>query len=183
MRKFNILLILALLTFTAVSHAQRPQPPVRQQAEMKKLDFLVGSWQGDGWMMFGPNDRRTFTSGEVVESDLDGTILTVRGLHKSKIPGSDREITIHNAFGVISFDTTSQSYHFQHYQATGQEGNSVGRFINGAFQWSLKDPTGADIRFTISINDKGQWHEIGERSGNGGNWYQFFEMTLDKVEK
>jgi hypothetical protein len=174
---------LSLIAFVipAVSHAQRPQPPIAQQAEMKKLAFMEGSWNGSGWMMFGPNDRRTFTSVEEAESRLDGTIITVTGLHKAIIPGTDKEIIIHNAFGVISYDTTGQCYQFHHYRSTGQEGNSVGHFIDGVFQWSLKDPTGAEIRFTIRLNDKGQWHEIGERSADGANWNQIFEMTLDKV--
>ena len=33
------------------------------------------------------------------------------------------------------------------------------------------------------VNDKGEWFEIGEYSSDGEKWYQFFEMTLQRVGK
>ena len=35
---------------------------------MAPLAFLAGEWQGEGWMMFGPNERHTFVQHESVES-------------------------------------------------------------------------------------------------------------------
>ena len=52
----------------------------------------------------------------------------------------------------------------------------------GQFVWTIKSDSGVR-RFIIGINQKGQWHEIGEFSRDGENWYQFFEMSLDKVKE
>lgn len=41
---------------------------------------------------------------------------------------------------------------------------------------------GGTIRYTIVLNDKGEWFEIGERSTDGVAWTKFFEMTLQKVQ-
>jgi hypothetical protein len=35
------------------------------------------------------------------------------------------------------------------------------------------------MRYIIYLNDKGQWHETGEMKREN-DWFQFFEMTLDK---
>ena len=182
MRRLSIVPIMIVLATVSIAFSQERQSPVVQQGEIKKLDFLIGSWKGQGWMMFGPNDRRTFNGTEVVQSKLDGTVLVVEGLHKTRMPGQDIETVIHNALGVISYDPTTKNYRFQHYQANGQQGASDGSLTDGVFSWNLKHPTAAGIRFSITINENGQWFEIGERSADNSNWYKFFEMTLDKVE-
>ena len=63
---------LALFSLAAALSAQAPGPPAAQLAEMKKLDFLVGQWQGAGWMEFGPGQRREFTGAENVETKAGG---------------------------------------------------------------------------------------------------------------
>lgn len=35
-----------------------------------------------------------------------------------------------------------------------------------------------EMRRTIRLNDKGEWHEVGKRTDAGGRTIQFFEMTL-----
>ena len=39
------------------------------------------------------------------------------------------------------------------------------------------------MRYTIKLNQKGQWYETGEMSMNGQAGQQFFEMTLDKAQE
>lgn len=43
-------------------------------------------------------------------------------------------------------------------------------------------PQGGDIRFTITLTEKDEWHEAGEFSRDGKNWIEFFEMTLQRVK-
>ncbi len=37
------------------------------------------------------------------------------------------------------------------------------------------------MRYIITLNEKGQWFEIGEMERNN-EWFKFFEMTLDRKE-
>ena len=48
-------------------------------------------------------------------------------------------------------------------------------------QWSFKDKNGTTIRFTEDYSVENTWKEIGEVTMNGDDWYQFFEMTLNKM--
>jgi len=48
--------VLILLAWPALASAQT-QGAVNSP-EMRKLDFLLGAWEGEGWMEVGPGQRR-----------------------------------------------------------------------------------------------------------------------------
>ena len=56
---------------------------------------LTGEWEGDSWMIRGPQGRVTVRQREWVALEAGGTVVTVRGLG---VLGSD---TVHHAFAVI----------------------------------------------------------------------------------
>ena len=70
------------------------------------------------------------------------------------------------------------NYTFQSYLSSGRSGSFKSKLINEEFYWYPRE----NMRYRISINDKGQWYETGEMNRNN-DWFQFFEMTLDKVEQ
>ena len=70
--RLSFLAAVVLSLSPARSSAQ--DPAAAQREAMKKLDFLVGEWKGEGWMEFAPGQRRTFRGTEVVQSKLDGLL-------------------------------------------------------------------------------------------------------------
>ena len=164
---------------TGIAMAQAPAPAA--QAEMRKLDFLVGQWRGEGWIQMGPGQRRTFKQTETVQSKLDGMILTVDGLGKGKRPGSDEEVVVHNAFAVASYNEQTKKFRWHAYQADGLFVDAETTVVDNGLIWSFPSPRGGKVRFTIKQADKGKWHEIGEFSMDGIAWTKFFEMTLERV--
>src|SRR5688500_12056517 len=81
MRKTVLFLLVA--GCRALVAQQRPGPDVAAQREaMKKLDFMVGKWEGSGWDQRG-RVRHEFTSAETVDWRVDGTVLLVEGRHKT----------------------------------------------------------------------------------------------------
>ena len=67
------------------------------------------------------------------------------------------------------------------YRADGQFIDAWIKPGEGGLTWSFDIPGMGTMRYTMRINEKGQWHEIGEMSRDSGTtWNQFFEMTLDK---
>ena len=148
---------------------------------MKKLNFLLGEWRGEGWIQVGAGERRTFTQNENVQSKLLGTLTQIEGTGRGKIAGKGEEVVIHNAFAVISFDAKAGRYNFHAYQAQGQVIDAEPVITENALVWGFQIPQGA-VRFTIKINDKGQWFEIGEFAQDGKTWQQFFEMTLNRLK-
>ncbi|MDQ3373255.1 MAG: hypothetical protein M3521_05145, partial [Acidobacteriota bacterium] len=71
-------------------------PIEAKRAEMKKLDRLVGQWQGTGWIQQGKN-RETFAGTENVQRKINGLALLVEGNFKNK-----EGVVIHETLAVLS---------------------------------------------------------------------------------
>lgn len=149
--------------------------------EMKKLEFLVGNWQGEGWMEFAPGERRKASVTETVQSKLGGRVFIIEGLGKAKFPNRAEEVVVHNAFAFLYFDQTAKRYVMRAFLANGNAVDADTNFQDGVFEWSMQIPQGK-IRYKVRLNDQGQWVETGEMSQDGKSWRQFFEMTLNRLK-
>jgi hypothetical protein len=148
---------------------------------MKKLEFLVGRWQGESWLEFAPGQRRTSRGTETVQSKLGGLLLTIEGVHRRRADGRGEGAVVHNAFAVVSYDDKAKRYRFQAFTAQGQYADAEAKVGDRRLEWGLRVPGFGEVRYAITLNDKGQWSETGEVSRDGKAWRQFFGMTLDRV--
>jgi hypothetical protein len=170
---------LALVAALLGVHAVRAQDPAmfgfeEQRAAMAKLDYMVGNWQGTGWIQRGT--RETFTGGENVQRKLDGLALLVEGdFAATDAPGR----SVHKTLGVIYYDPKTRKYRFDTWLAAGSHGEHELELLDDGWRWELTYP-GGTIRYTMRRGTGGDWFEIGERSPNGTTWSKFFEMTLKK---
>lgn len=174
---FSLLILLALPVSLS---AQRPAPA--QIEEMKRLQFLVGQWQGTGWNEFVPGQRGTAMVTETVQSKLDGTVLLLEGLGKAKIGGKGEEVVVHNALGVLSYDPQAKQYRLRSYLSDGRSVDAAAKFVGDAFEWGFEIPRMGTIRYNIKLTDKGEWFETGEMSQDGKTWRKIHEMTLRRVK-
>jgi hypothetical protein len=147
---------------------------------MDELSFLVGEWQGEGWMAMGPEQVGRFRGRETVTPRLDGLVLDIEGVHESLDPEREGEI-VHHALARVSWDPEAQDYRFRTHLSSGRSGDFRGRVVDGAFVWEMEMP-GRSVRYTIRLDDSGRWFEIGETSSDGSEWRKFFEMTLTRVD-
>ena len=181
------LLAVALGCALALPPPSSAQPPVgpgsptaaAELAAVEALGFLVGEWEGSGWMRMGPGEPHRFTSREVVRPALDGHALLVEGRHSTERPGAAGPQPVHVAMALLSWDEEEKVYRFQSHVVGRGAGSHVGRLENGTFVWNL-EAAQREMRYTISLDDKGRWHEIGEIRLPDG-WQQFFEMTLQRT--
>ena len=127
----------------------------KQQETMKKVDFLVGTWQGTGWIMFGQGKRETFTNIETVQTKINGTVLLIEGVGKN----SENKV-VHNALATLSFDAEKQNYRWRAFTLNGNSVEAVPEVSDRKFVWGFQLPQG-ETRFTITLNEKGNWFEIG----------------------
>ena len=167
--KTTLSLLVFLLLSLSVSMGQMLETDSTSQAEISKLGFMVGKWKGAGWIMGRDQQRSSFEQTEDVQFKLDNTAILIEGLGKSN------GLVTHNALAVISFNKEENSYNFQSYMSNGRSGSFKAELIENKLFWYPVD----NIRYIIYINDEGQWYETGEMNRNE-QWFQFFEMTLDK---
>ena len=168
-----------LLSLLLLSAAPSPNTDTAK-SELKKLDFLVGQWKGEGWIQMGP-DRHEFTGTETVQRKIAGLSLLVEGNFREKEKPADAP-PIHETLGVLSWDNSRKHYWFNTWLNTGRSGQYEARLIaDKTLQWTIPIPQG-HIRYTMKLDDQQRWSETGEMSpDNGKSWHPFFQMTLTKL--
>jgi hypothetical protein len=171
--KNAVVLLFALLTATAAF----------AEGEMQKLDFLVGEWKGEAWAQMGPGKTEHYIQTERVTPKAGGKVLLVEGLGKKKLADGAAGEVVHDAIAFISWDAEKKTYRFNaHVAQKPSLDTTLDLTAPNTGVWGFTTPQGMKIRYTIRLNDKGEWNEIGELSRDGASWAKFFEMTLQKVK-
>jgi hypothetical protein len=148
---------------------------------MKKLSFLAGQWKGESWTEFVPGQRSTSVGTETVEGKLGGLLLIIEGVHRRKVGDTETWNIVHNAFAVVSYNEKANRYRFQAYTDRGNYTEAEAKVSDGKLEWGFRTPGFGEVRYTITVPEKGKCSEIGEVSSDGKQWRKFFEMTLERV--
>lgn len=145
-----------------------------QNALMKKLDILKGTWVGDAKGM-GP-DGKPFQvrQTERVGSMLNGDVLVMEGRGYR----SDGTLAF-NALGTVSVDAKTGAFEFRAH-AQGRSGTYRMEAIPNGVTWELAAGPQATVRYTITI-EGGVWHEVGECLAKDQPPRQILEMTLKRT--
>jgi hypothetical protein len=170
--------VLLFFTFAVVIAAPAQKPPVDQLEQLKKLDWLVGTWTGEGWIEFQPGQRRDFSQTELVQKKAGGTVLLIEGIGKTKIASTNSAVTVLEAITLVSYDPRKERFRWYSHTDRGYLTDIEPKVGDRTLQWAVDAPGIGTMRYTIRLNEKGAWFEIGEMSKNGVDWRKFFEMTL-----
>lgn len=169
-------LVLFLFSATTI-FAQMPDFSKDIKMAMKQIEIMEGKWEGSGWRM---NPDGTKSNSNVLENlyfKLDSTLLVLEGL------GTDDDgKTVHNAFGVISFDPFKKKFQMKSFLSNGLSTDADFEVVepNKSIKWWFKDNRGGTIKYNITF-DGLNWSEDGEYSRDEESWVKFFEMNLKKI--
>lgn len=170
----------ATLALIAIGHLLAPLqevgPSPAEKAAMEKLSFLVGKWQGTGWVMEPSGQKSVFNGNETVQMKLSGRAILVEGEFK------DGENKIrHQTLAIITFDTKTSKYQFRTYLFNQPE--AVHEIIptEDGFKWEMNPNATTKIRFNMTGKAKKEWKETGEVLIEGRPPMQFMEMNLKKA--
>lgn len=172
--------LLGMLLSSLTAYAQRPATPTPEQLrrQMRPLQFLAGTWQGDGWALAPDGKKHPFQQTEQVQVRLDSVALLVQGLGRT--PAGQ---PVHQALATLSYDAATATYRMRSMTHQGQFIDAQATPLPGgrAMQWGFAYPGGGQVRFTIRLTPEGHWHEVGEFSRDGQKWQQTLEMTLRRT--
>ncbi len=178
-RTFVVAALAALVTLmtqgAAAAQAGAHETQTATAEGMSRLAFLIGHWEGDGWIEVVPGERRPFHESETVAAKLQGSILVVEGLGHGMSDRAAVPPVVHEALAVISWDAPRSEYRFLSWESSGRHVDAAGRFEQGAFLWGFAAGPGREILFRIHLDDQGRWIETGETGG-----HVFFEMILTR---
>ena len=153
--------------------------PPRAVVALRQMGFLIGEWDGDGWIQAGP-ERRTFREHENVRYAAGGAVVVVDGKGTVTSAGPAQGTIGHLAFAVMSYDSASSTFRWRAFRKEGDEIQDQPTVSDRKLVWGFGVPSAGRVRFTITLNAAGDWWEIGEYSPDGTTWSKFFEMTLKK---
>lgn len=175
--KHIVLSVFLSLSFQPI-RAQNENTPV-ERTKMEIFTHWAGSWTGEATMKHGGGPSQTSMVEEIIQSKLDGTIVTMEGIGKSTSQDSSK--VVHHAFGVLSYDKREQKYKLKSYLADGRSTDAWFEVKNeNHYQWGFDVPAGK-IRYSITMSAGGNtWYEVGEFTSDNTTWYKFFEMNLSK---
>jgi hypothetical protein len=163
----KIILTIVLTAFLVIqSFSQSFETDSISKSKISDLGFMVGNWKGTGWMM-GQGGKSEFKQTEKIQFKLDSTLILIEGMGKAN------GIIVHNALAILTYNKKDKNYSFRSYLQNGQNGEFKAELIDNKLFWYPNE----NVRYTIWLNDNGQWYEKGEFKREE-NWNQFFEMTL-----
>jgi hypothetical protein len=166
------------MALLVTSMAQPPRTPdtEAQRAAMRKLDFLVGRWSGEARVQRGPGETLELIQTEEAQYKLDGLILTIEGIGKTK---ADGKVAL-QALGIVSYDDETGTYHMRAY--------NDGRFLETDIKL-IEDGKGITWGFALGeiktssvlrINQKGEWTEQTEIAIGAQPPRRLMELTVSR---
>lgn len=153
------------------------------QSEINPLAFMVGKWEGSGWMMTQNGEQLTKVTENVV-CKLDCAVLAVEGLGIKRDSLSHMETIVHDAFGVISKDPETDRWVMRAYRKGDVIDAEIVFVSEKVIRWALPVPNnGGTMRFTTDFTSVDKWKGTGEYSRDGQNWIKVMETELEKVRE
>lgn len=162
----------------------RPEAPGANEARqaMQKLAWLAGRWHGTATVMQGPGGGMKIQQSEDVRYKIFDTTLLIEGTGRE--PGADGKPgeIVFQALAVVTYDPQTKGYKMR---AITERGSVDPRIDVGEKEltWGFSTPGGM-VRYHITLDEQGRWHETGEFSRDeGATWTKMLEMTLERVEE
>jgi len=172
-----IAIICCVLVFSFAASAQRFDSTnvAESKKAMKQLEFLEGEWEGMGWRMSETGKRLNVKTFEKARYKLGGSVMLIEGL------GKVGDKVVHDALAFVQYDGKQKKIVIK----TFIQGSSIEMYpevSKNKLVWGFKIPNIGETRFTVVLNEQGNWFEIGEFSRDGGKtWMKTLEMELKKV--
>jgi hypothetical protein len=168
-------LLIMFLFVCPAAFAQQENPLPAVQQKMQALQWLTGKWEGPVYINGGDGKKREYKQTLQFSPKLKNSVLV---LDEAAFLGQD---TIFQNIGVLSYDVLQARYTLKAYTKEGAHVDPYVEVQDKKMVWRIHIP-GNIVRYTIKLNEKGQWHQIGEISGDEGKrWKPFFESTLSRL--
>jgi hypothetical protein len=178
----------ALWCVPAIVRAQGAPPPAdvpAQVAAIERIAWLAGEWEGEADWNRGPDGQARVVSWERVTRAAGGAALMIFGRHYERQADGSRGKMVHDAAGMITWDTRTGRYRFNAQLGNGQYGTFDGEAEGGArdatFIWRIVTPQGV-VRYRIERDADRRWRERGAFCPPGEKpdvpCRPFFDMTL-----
>lgn len=145
-----------------------------QRAAMRKLDFLVGKWSGEGRIFRSTGETVSFVQTEDVQYKIDGLILMIEGVGRTK---SEAKVALH-AFALITFDDQQNAYRMRAFNDGRWMETELNPLEQGrGFSWGFALGE-ARTNSLLRMTESGAWTESHEIRTGSQPPRKFMELTV-----
>jgi len=174
-------LIAVTLSLQAGRAAEAPMAPAAPPAEMKQLDFLVGTWKVSGTFS---GEMAGELSGQVTVRPIGGGFFLLReSTTEIRAQGVPDPITGED-LTVIRYDTAAKQFALDAYDS-GPGFKGIGTMDKSAFVMSFPPEPGAlpgGFRVTVKPDGRNALQSTAELSDDGGKtWTTVLELKYTRV--
>jgi hypothetical protein len=157
-----------------------------ERAAMKKLDFVIGKWEGEGWLLVGPGQRHPFSVTELYNYRCNGSVIDGEGRFRPQgVPGAVETDTMYG-LGMTYFDRQSGEYRMWHYGGSGISFVFTAKIdvdVEGkGLHYINKDARGETYKFGFTIDKDEILTARTERQKLDGTWYVSGEFRMRRVK-
>lgn len=145
---------------------------------MNVLASFTGKWKGDATLTQQGGSTIQVIQEETIDFKLDSLVLQFEGIGRKKTEPS--KISFH-ALAYVNYNARKNSYEMKSFLQDGRQTDAYFKVIEkNKYDWGFDVP-GGKIVYHITLDPIAKkWHEKGEFSPDGTQWYPFFEMNLTK---
>ena len=163
-----------LISQWAMAQQGNPLPVVQQK--MKALEWVSGKWEGTAYLNGQGSSRQEVSHHLEFADQLNGTVLY---LTEKAILHQD---ALFENIGLLGYDVIQSRYSLQAYTNGGAKMDAYVEVFDNKMVWRIH-AAGNIYKYTAYLNDKGQWHQVGEVTADEGkSWQPFFESLLNRVD-
>ena len=187
---------LAVSTLSVATVGQTPSPS--RADEMRKLDFLVGEWKGEGWELKPDGLRHnSFSQKTKVQAKEGNSTLKIKDArtYKPVISSSKNTILIPGTpvfrsselDATIYYDEKVNLYRWRGENSYGRKNPLEAKLIgNRTLQYGMPfsvtlQPADGNRRTTIEVTESGEWRETLE-VWRTDRWHKVEESILKRVK-
>ena len=178
----------AVLALSLVAGGQAASP--NQAEEMRKLDFLVGEWKGEGWQLAPDGSRQnSFSQKTRVQAKGGASILRVKDERTYKPVVSSGTPVYHSSTldATVYYDDALKLYRWRGENSYARKNPLEAKLVGDRslqygmpFSVSIR-PADGSRRTTIEVTRGGEWHETLE-VWKTDRWYKVEESILKRVK-
>jgi hypothetical protein len=167
---------LLLLAFCSPALAQPTSTQLRR--EVARASFLVGEWEGEGWVKYAPDGERREAR---VAAEGRPTLAGVALAWKSVARAADGGVVSDDDF-TLRFRRDSAAFRVSVHVPGHPVADGWARVAECELSWGFQMPAagaGDHFRFTVRVDAENRLTEVGERSPDGGRtWWQYYGAEM-----
>ena len=178
MRRLLATVCVGIFTLLAALSMQAQMGPATPAPELKKLDFMTGTWTAEGTVNPGPGVPAGKFSETTHGEWMEGNFFLIEHSDGDMGPmGKFKELA------AMGYDSDRKVYTYTAFNSMGQAESSTGTVEGDTWTWLSDEHMGGNVmkgRFTMKVLSPTSYTMKFELSQDGSNWMTGMEGKATK---